>query len=228
MSALAELFTVFRAPSGANVGLCSLSCKNFAGFHAANWIFTWSKQSPSWLLTADRLLLNKVKAIFLMDRLLSVRLFQLHLKFLIMLLLWPNFALFLFLPIVFPTQNGKVAIVTGGAKGIGYHTVKHLARLGMHVIIGTVIISKILIYIFCLFLKVFSVSFMQYFLSSISISMEEERWRGEESTFSTNENLIYILFCKILKKSVFFLKYKTWKTWSTLCEKSTRRSWKRL
>lgn len=45
---------------------------------------------------------------------------------------------------------------------------------------------------------------MQYFLSSISISMEEERWRGEESTFSTNENLIYILFCKILKKSVFF------------------------
>ncbi|XP_074822232.1 E3 SUMO-protein ligase ZBED1 isoform X3 [Natator depressus] len=36
---------------------------------------------------------------------------------------------------VFPTQNGNVAIVTGGAKGIGYHTVKHLARLGMHVII---------------------------------------------------------------------------------------------
>lgn len=94
--------------------------------------------------------------------------------------------------------------MTGGAKGIGYHTVKHLARLGMHVIIGTVIISKILIYIFCLFLKVFSVSYMQYFLSSISISMEEERWQGEESTFSTNENLIYILFCKILKKSVFF------------------------
>ncbi|CAM4396154.1 polyprenol dehydrogenase isoform X1 [Caretta caretta] len=37
---------------------------------------------------------------------------------------------------VFPTQNGNVAIVTGGAKGIGYHTVKHLARLGMHVIIA--------------------------------------------------------------------------------------------
>ncbi|XP_009872028.1 PREDICTED: dehydrogenase/reductase SDR family member on chromosome X, partial [Apaloderma vittatum] len=35
---------------------------------------------------------------------------------------------------VFP--NGKVAIVTGGAKGIGYQTVKHLARLGMHVIIA--------------------------------------------------------------------------------------------
>ncbi|KAM6316670.1 LOW QUALITY PROTEIN: polyprenol dehydrogenase [Aegotheles albertisi] len=37
---------------------------------------------------------------------------------------------------VFPTQKGKVAIVTGGAKGIGYQTVKHLARLGMHVIIA--------------------------------------------------------------------------------------------
>ncbi|XP_059695348.1 dehydrogenase/reductase SDR family member on chromosome X isoform X2 [Haemorhous mexicanus] len=36
----------------------------------------------------------------------------------------------------FPTQNGKVAIVTGGTKGIGYQTVKHLARLGMHVIIA--------------------------------------------------------------------------------------------
>ncbi|XP_030427901.1 dehydrogenase/reductase SDR family member on chromosome X isoform X4 [Gopherus evgoodei] len=36
----------------------------------------------------------------------------------------------------FPTQNGNVAIVTGGAKGIGYHTVKHLARLGMHVILA--------------------------------------------------------------------------------------------
>ncbi|XP_053164297.1 dehydrogenase/reductase SDR family member on chromosome X-like isoform X4 [Hemicordylus capensis] len=37
---------------------------------------------------------------------------------------------------IFPLQNGNVAIVTGGAKGIGYHTVKHLARLGMHVIIA--------------------------------------------------------------------------------------------
>ncbi|XP_075771822.1 polyprenol dehydrogenase isoform X2 [Pelodiscus sinensis] len=37
---------------------------------------------------------------------------------------------------VFPTQNGNVAIVTGGTKGIGYQTVKHLARLGMHVIIA--------------------------------------------------------------------------------------------
>ncbi|XP_051489850.1 dehydrogenase/reductase SDR family member on chromosome X isoform X1 [Apus apus] len=37
---------------------------------------------------------------------------------------------------VFPTQNGKVAIVTGGDRGIGYQTVKHLARLGMHVVIA--------------------------------------------------------------------------------------------
>ncbi|XP_026563227.1 zinc finger BED domain-containing protein 1 [Pseudonaja textilis] len=37
---------------------------------------------------------------------------------------------------IFPLQNGKVAIVTGGIKGIGYHTAKNLARLGMHVIIA--------------------------------------------------------------------------------------------
>lgn len=53
---------------------------------------------------------------------------------------------------MYPQQNGNVAIVTGGAKGIGYHTVKYLVRLGMHVIIGTVVISFIHIYvIFILF-----------------------------------------------------------------------------
>ncbi|KAM4702381.1 polyprenol dehydrogenase [Discoglossus pictus] len=35
----------------------------------------------------------------------------------------------------FPRRDGKVALVTGGAKGIGYYTAKHLASLGMHVII---------------------------------------------------------------------------------------------
>ncbi|KAM4731680.1 polyprenol dehydrogenase isoform 2-T3 [Anableps anableps] len=35
-----------------------------------------------------------------------------------------------------PRQDGKVAIVTGGGKGIGYEVVRHLARLGAHVIIG--------------------------------------------------------------------------------------------
>ncbi|XP_012813062.1 dehydrogenase/reductase SDR family member on chromosome X isoform X4 [Xenopus tropicalis] len=39
------------------------------------------------------------------------------------------------LPVI-PSQNGKVAIVTGGAKGIGYSTAKHLSSLGMHVIIA--------------------------------------------------------------------------------------------
>uniref|UniRef100_A0A0K8RZG9 ALTE n=1 Tax=Crotalus horridus TaxID=35024 RepID=A0A0K8RZG9_CROHD len=37
---------------------------------------------------------------------------------------------------VFPLQNGNFAMVTGGIKGIGYHTVKNLARLGMHIIIA--------------------------------------------------------------------------------------------
>uniref|UniRef100_A0A3Q2PX25 Uncharacterized protein n=1 Tax=Fundulus heteroclitus TaxID=8078 RepID=A0A3Q2PX25_FUNHE len=37
-----------------------------------------------------------------------------------------------------PRQDGKVAIVTGGGRGIGYEVVRHLARLGAHVIIGTV------------------------------------------------------------------------------------------
>ncbi|XP_077002363.1 E3 SUMO-protein ligase ZBED1 isoform X2 [Tamandua tetradactyla] len=37
---------------------------------------------------------------------------------------------------VFPPQPERVAIVTGGTDGIGYSTVKHLARLGMHVIIA--------------------------------------------------------------------------------------------
>uniref|UniRef100_A0A4X1TX57 Polyprenol dehydrogenase n=1 Tax=Sus scrofa TaxID=9823 RepID=A0A4X1TX57_PIG len=36
---------------------------------------------------------------------------------------------------VFPPQPGRVAIVTGGTEGIGFATAKHLARLGMHVII---------------------------------------------------------------------------------------------
>uniref|UniRef100_A0A3B5M4C4 Uncharacterized protein n=1 Tax=Xiphophorus couchianus TaxID=32473 RepID=A0A3B5M4C4_9TELE len=38
---------------------------------------------------------------------------------------------------VMPRQDGKVAIVTGGGRGIGYEVVRHLARLGAHVIIGT-------------------------------------------------------------------------------------------
>lgn len=43
---------------------------------------------------------------------------------------------FFFSPAVFPRQLERVAIVTGGTDGIGYATAKHLARLGMHVIIG--------------------------------------------------------------------------------------------
>ncbi|XP_029459114.1 dehydrogenase/reductase SDR family member on chromosome X [Rhinatrema bivittatum] len=36
-----------------------------------------------------------------------------------------------------PSQNGKVAVVTGGAKGMGFYTARHLSRLGMHVIIAS-------------------------------------------------------------------------------------------
>ncbi|XP_026866037.2 dehydrogenase/reductase SDR family member on chromosome X isoform X2 [Electrophorus electricus] len=35
-----------------------------------------------------------------------------------------------------PRRKGRVAIVTGGAKGLGYETSRHLASLGMHVIIA--------------------------------------------------------------------------------------------
>lgn len=37
---------------------------------------------------------------------------------------------------VLPKQNGRVAIVTGGTRGMGFETARHLASLGMHVIIG--------------------------------------------------------------------------------------------
>ncbi|XP_030636422.1 polyprenol dehydrogenase [Chanos chanos] len=37
---------------------------------------------------------------------------------------------------VLPKQNGRVAIVTGGARGMGYETSRHLASLGMHVVIA--------------------------------------------------------------------------------------------
>ncbi|XP_058148169.1 polyprenol dehydrogenase isoform X3 [Dasypus novemcinctus] len=41
-----------------------------------------------------------------------------------------------FLQALFPPQPERVAIVTGGTDGIGYATVKYLARLGMHVVIA--------------------------------------------------------------------------------------------
>ncbi|KAF3706445.1 Dehydrogenase/reductase SDR family member on chromosome X [Channa argus] len=49
-----------------------------------------------------------------------------------------------------PKQNGRVAIVTGGTRGMGFETARHLASLGMHVIIagnereeGTAAVRKI-------------------------------------------------------------------------------------
>ncbi|KAM6970506.1 polyprenol dehydrogenase [Aplochiton taeniatus] len=37
---------------------------------------------------------------------------------------------------VMPRQDGRVAIVTGGARGIGYEIARHMVGLGAHVIIG--------------------------------------------------------------------------------------------
>lgn len=40
------------------------------------------------------------------------------------------------MPPVFPRQPDRVAVVTGSTDGIGYSTARHLARLGMHVILA--------------------------------------------------------------------------------------------
>ncbi|XP_070832286.1 polyprenol dehydrogenase [Chaetodon trifascialis] len=60
-----------------------------------------------------------------------IRLYLLGLKVLLVQLFSGPFRL----PVM-PRQDGKVAIVTGGGRGIGYEVVRHMARLGAHVIIG--------------------------------------------------------------------------------------------
>lgn len=152
-------------------------------------------------------------------------LFKIHLNFLIVLLFWTNLVLFLFSHIVFPTQNGKVAIVTGGTKGIGYQTVKHLARLGMHVIIGKVIIFLI----YFLSHKVFFFSpFKLYFLSSTSKDMSGEcrrifcqylPWIKIDLCFALQDLKInngYDFFCW------------TWKSCTTLEKKRTIKNLKKM
>lgn len=44
-----------------------------------------------------------------------------------------------------PKHNGRVAIVTGGARGMGFEIARHLARLGMHVVIGRVLCDSLVL-----------------------------------------------------------------------------------
>ncbi|XP_047457298.1 dehydrogenase/reductase SDR family member on chromosome X-like isoform X2 [Mugil cephalus] len=60
----------------------------------------------------------------------AIRLYLLGLRVLLVQL----FSRPLKLPVM-PRQDGMVAIVTGGGRGIGYEVVRHMARLGAHVII---------------------------------------------------------------------------------------------
>ncbi|KAM9333983.1 polyprenol dehydrogenase [Symphorus nematophorus] len=53
----------------------------------------------------------------------------------IKVLLYQTFNKSFTLPVL-PRQNGRVAIVTGGTRGMGYETARHLASLGMHVVIA--------------------------------------------------------------------------------------------
>ncbi|XP_056245459.1 dehydrogenase/reductase SDR family member on chromosome X isoform X2 [Seriola aureovittata] len=61
----------------------------------------------------------------------AVKLYLLGLKVLLAQLFSRHFRL----PVM-PRQDGKVAIVTGGGRGIGYEVVRHMARLGAYVIIA--------------------------------------------------------------------------------------------
>ncbi|XP_039648852.1 dehydrogenase/reductase SDR family member on chromosome X isoform X3 [Perca fluviatilis] len=68
--------------------------------------------------------------------LLSVLLPLLKLYFCgVKVLLYQTFNRAFTLPVL-PRQDGRVAMVTGGTRGMGYETAKHLAKLGMHVVIA--------------------------------------------------------------------------------------------
>lgn len=45
-----------------------------------------------------------------------------------------------------PSQNGRVAVITGGGRGIGLQTVRHFLKLEMTVIIGKCVQISIVSY----------------------------------------------------------------------------------
>ncbi|XP_068507693.1 dehydrogenase/reductase SDR family member on chromosome X isoform X1 [Syngnathus scovelli] len=61
----------------------------------------------------------------------AIKLYLLGLKVLVIQLFTKRFKL----PVM-PRQDGKVAIVTGGGRGIGYEVARHMSKLGVHVIIA--------------------------------------------------------------------------------------------
>ncbi|XP_034720841.1 dehydrogenase/reductase SDR family member on chromosome X isoform X4 [Etheostoma cragini] len=73
---------------------------------------------------------------WLLSVLLSVLLPLLKLYFCgVKVLLYQTFNRSFTLPVL-SRQDGRVAMVTGGTRGMGYETAKQLAKLGMHVVIG--------------------------------------------------------------------------------------------
>ena len=56
-----------------------------------------------------------------------------------------KFRIFPFAELDEPVEDGTVAIVTGGAKGIGFAISRHLVKIGVHTIMGIARYSSFLL-----------------------------------------------------------------------------------